>query len=178
LLLTATTASTQAQQKGKVHRLAVVNPVDPVSEMSETGNRAYRPFFERLRQLGFVEGQNLEVMRFSGEGHSERFDGMVKQVIDLKPDVIFVPNTRLLFIFKEATATIPVTSIMADPVRMGLVGSMSRPGGNITGVAIDQGVDAFEKRFDLLKQAVPRISKLGILDYIASLDGTDYQRRR
>jgi putative tryptophan/tyrosine transport system substrate-binding protein len=164
LLLTATTASTQAQQKAKIHRLAVVNPVDPVSfTFSETGMPPYRAFFERLRQLGFVEGQNLEVKRYSGEGHSERFDGMVREVVSVKPDVIFVPSTRLLLMFKEATVTIPVVSAMADPVRVGFVASMAQPGGNITGVAIDQGVDAFEKRFELLKQAVPRISKLGIL---------------
>ena len=164
LLFTITTiASTQAQQKAKVHRLAVVHPVDPVSELSEAGSPPMRAFFERLRQLGFAEGQNLEVKRYSGEGHSERFDGMVREVVSVKPDVIFVPSTRLLLMFKEATATIPVVSAMADPVRVGLVASMARPGGNITGVAIDQGVDALEKRIELLKEAAPSISKLGIL---------------
>jgi putative ABC transport system substrate-binding protein len=88
---------------------------------------------------------------------------MVKEVVKLKPDVVFVPSTRLLFMFKEATATIPLVSLMADPIRTGLVTDMARPGGNITGVAIDQGVDLFDKRFELLKQAVPRISKLGVL---------------
>jgi putative ABC transport system substrate-binding protein len=164
LLTAATAASTQAQQKVKVHRLAVVAPVDPVSALSETGSSLpYRAFFERLRQLGFVDGQNLEVMRYSGEGHSERFDEMVKEVVNLRPDVVFVNSTRLLLSFKQATTAIPIVSIMADPVRVGLVTSMARPGGNITGVAIDQGIDALEKRFELLKQAVPGISKLGIL---------------
>jgi putative ABC transport system substrate-binding protein len=88
---------------------------------------------------------------------------MVKEVVNLKPDVIFVNSTRLLFSFKQATAAIPIVSMMADPVRAGLVTSMARPGGNITGVAIDQGIDALEKRIELLKQAAPRISKLGIL---------------
>jgi putative tryptophan/tyrosine transport system substrate-binding protein len=153
-----------AQQKVKVHRLAGVVPTDPVSVLSETGPAPpERAFFERLRQLGFVDGQNLEVMRFSGEGHSERFDEMVKEVVNLKPDVIFVTSTRLLLLFKQATTTIPIVSLMADPVRVGLVASMARPGGNITGVAIDQGVDLFDKRFELLKEAVPRLSKLGLL---------------
>jgi putative ABC transport system substrate-binding protein len=144
--------------------LAVVTPVDPVSVLSETGPAPpYRAFFERLRQLGFVDGQNLEVLRYSGEGHSERFDEMVKEVVNLKTDVIFVNSTRLLFLFKQATTAIPIVSMMADPVRVGLVTSMARPGGNITGVAIDQRIDALEKRIELLKQAAPRISKLGIL---------------
>jgi len=121
-----------AQQKVKVHRLALVAPVDPVSALSEIGSALpYRAFFERLRQLGFVDGQNLEVVRFSGEGHSERFDGMVKEVVNVKPDVIFVNSTRLLFSFKQATTTIPIVSAMADPVRVGLVASIARPGGNI-----------------------------------------------
>jgi putative tryptophan/tyrosine transport system substrate-binding protein len=88
---------------------------------------------------------------------------MVTEVINLKPDVIVLTSTRLLFSFKQATTTIPIVSVMADPVRLGLVASMARPGANITGVAIDQGVDAFEKRFELLKQAIPRVSKIGIL---------------
>jgi ABC transporter substrate binding protein len=70
---------------------------------------------------------------------------------------------RKPFSFKEVTTTIPIVSLMDDPVRVGLVASMARPGGNITGVAIDQGINLFEKRFELLKQAVPRISKLGLL---------------
>jgi putative ABC transport system substrate-binding protein len=148
----------------KVHRLAVVAPVDPVTALSKTGSSPpYRAFFERLRQLGFADGQNLEVMRFSGQGHSEGFDELVKEVVNLKPDAIFVNSTRLLFSFKQATTTIPIVSAMADPVRVGLVASISRPGGNITGVAIDQGIDLFEKRLELLKQAAPRTSKLGLL---------------
>jgi putative tryptophan/tyrosine transport system substrate-binding protein len=83
--------------------------------------------------LGFAEGRNLEVKRYSGEGHSEHFDQMVTEVINLRPDVIVVTSTRLLFTFKQATTTIPLVGVMADPVRIGLVASMSRPGGNITG---------------------------------------------
>jgi hypothetical protein len=103
-----------AQQKVKVHRLAGVVPTDPVSVLSETGPvPPERAFFERLRQLGFVDGQNLKVMRFSGEGHSDGFDEMVKEVVNLKPDVIFVTSTRLLLLFKQATTTIPIVSLMA-----------------------------------------------------------------
>jgi putative tryptophan/tyrosine transport system substrate-binding protein len=173
LLLTATTASAQAQQRAKVYRLAVVDPINPVADLTEAGGLPYyRAFFERLRQLGFAEGQNLEVKRFSGEGHSERFDGMVTEVINLKPDVVFVPSTRLLFMFKEATATIPLVGVMADPVRFGLVASLARPGGNITGVAHDPGIEFYNKRYELLKEAVPTASKLGILVSQAFIEKT------
>src|SRR4249919_1892554 len=118
LLLTAATTSTQAQQKTKVYRLAFVDPVVPIADLTEAGNPDFRAFFERLRQLGFAEGQNLEVERYSGEGHSERFDEMVKEVVNLKPDVIFVTSTRLLFSLKQVTTTIPVVGLMADPIRV------------------------------------------------------------
>ena len=163
-MLTATTASTQAQQKAKVYRLAVVASFDPVTDLTEAGELPlYRGFFERLRQLGFAEGQNLEITRYSGEGRSERFGDVVRDAINLKPDVIFVFSARLQFMFKEATMTIPIVGVMADPVRLGFVESLARPGGNITGVAADPGIEFYNKNFEMLKEAVPKVSKVGIL---------------
>ena len=134
LLLTGTTASARAQRKAKVYRLAIVDTVNPVIELTEAGELPYyRGFFERLRQLGFVEGQNLQIKRYSGEGQSKRFDDMVSEVVNLKPDAIFVTSTRLLFMLKGATTTIPLVGLMGDPIRFGLVASMARP------VAISQG---------------------------------------
>ena len=173
LLLTATTASAQAQQKAKVYRLAVVDPINPISDLTEAGELPYyRGFFGRLRQLGFVEGRNLEIERYSGEGHPERFVHMVSEVVNLKPDVIFMVSTRLLIMLKGATATIPLVGVMADPVRFGLVASLARPGGNITGVAHDPGIEFYDKRYKLLKEAVPTASKLGILVSQAFLEKT------
>jgi hypothetical protein len=103
LLVTATTASAQAQQKGKVYRLAVVDPINPVTDITEVGELPYyRGFFEGLRELGFAEGRNLEIKRYSGEGHSERYGDMVREVVNSRPDMIFVFSTRLLIMLKEA----------------------------------------------------------------------------
>jgi putative ABC transport system substrate-binding protein len=132
VLLTVTATSTQAQQKAKVYRLAVVNPIDPVSDISESGPPYYRAFFEQLRKLGFVEERNLEVKRYSGEGHSERFDEMVAVTINLRPDVIVVTSTRLLFTFKQATTTIPLVGVMGQFVLVLLQACRAR-------VAISQG---------------------------------------
>ena len=88
---------------------------------------------------------------------------MAMEVIDLKPDAIFVTSTRLLFVFKQATTTIPIVGVTADPVRLGLVASLARPGGNITKVAHDPGIEFYNKRFELLKEAVPKVAKLGLL---------------
>jgi putative tryptophan/tyrosine transport system substrate-binding protein len=164
LALTAATANVQAQQRGKNYRLVVVDPINPVADLTEAGGLPYyRGFFERLRQLGFAAGENLDVKRFSGEGNPERFANMVSEVVNLKPDLIFVFSTRLLMMFKRTTTTIPVVSVMADPVRFGLVASLARPGGNITGVAHDAGVEFYRKRYQLFKEMVPRTSKLGVL---------------
>lgn len=87
LLVTATTASAQAQQKGKVYRLAVVDPINPVTDITEVGELPYyRGFFEGLRELGFAEGRNLEIKRYSGEGHSERYGDMVREVVNSRPE--------------------------------------------------------------------------------------------
>jgi putative tryptophan/tyrosine transport system substrate-binding protein len=165
LLLTLTTASTQAQQKARVYRLAVVDPINPVDHISTAPELPYyRGFFERLQQLGFTEGRNLQVNRFSTEGHSERVSDMISEAVGLKPDVIFAFGTRLVIIVKGATTTIPVVGLMADPVRNGIATSIARPGGNITGVTHDSGTGAeIEKRSELLRQVLPNFSKLGVL---------------
>ena len=166
LLISTTTASAQAQQKGKIYRLAVVDPINPVSDIAAASELPYyRGLFERLQQLGFTEGLNLEVERYSAEGHSERVAGMISEAANLKPDVIFAFGTRLVILVKGATTTIPVVGLMADPVRFGIVPSMARPGGNITGVTHESGVPGFQiaKRDELLRQVLPNFSKLGVL---------------
>jgi putative tryptophan/tyrosine transport system substrate-binding protein len=165
LLLTLTTASTQAQQKARVYRLAVVDPINPVEDISTAPELPYyRGFFERLQQLGFTEGRNLQVNRFSAEGHSERVSDMISEAVGLKPDVIFAFGTRLVIIVKGATTTIPVVGLMADPIRNGIATSIARPGGNITGVTHDSGTGAeIEKRSELLRHVLPNFSKLGVL---------------
>jgi putative ABC transport system substrate-binding protein len=83
-LLIATTASGQAQQKAKVYRLAIVDPLNPVTDITAAGELPYyRGFFERLQELGFDEGRNLRIERYSGEGNSEHFVEMISQVVDL-----------------------------------------------------------------------------------------------
>jgi putative ABC transport system substrate-binding protein len=165
LLLTVTTASTQAQQKGKVHRLAVVDPINPVNDITAAAELPYyRGLFERLQQLGFAVVRNLEIKRFSAEGHSERVSDMISDAANLKPDVIFAFGTRLVILVKGAATTIPVVGLMADPVRFGIATSIARPGGNITGVTHDSGTGAeTAKRSELLRQVVPNFSKLGVL---------------
>jgi ABC-type uncharacterized transport system substrate-binding protein len=156
-------------QQPKRYRIAVVHPSHPVADMSEiTGLRHYLALFAELQRLGYVEGQNLIVERYSGEGRTERYAELVGDVVRLKPDVIFAASARLLQNFKSATATIPIVGLTADPVAYGLAANLAEPGGNITGISADAGLEVWGKRLELLRQAVPKLSTVGILNLRAA----------
>jgi putative ABC transport system substrate-binding protein len=164
LLCAAPVELAQAQQKAQVYRIAVVNPSDPVEVMSETGSRyGYHAFFLRLRQLGRIEGQNFSVARYSGQGRTEHFAELAREVVRGNPDLIFVNSSRLTREIKVATDTIPVVSIVADPVAFGIVSNLARPGGNITGSTADAGVEIIGKLLDLLREMVPTASRVAWL---------------
>jgi putative ABC transport system substrate-binding protein len=164
LFVAAATRRARAQQTGKVYRIAIVRPAGPLAEMTETGGlRSFRALFEELRRLGYVEGQNLVVERFSGEGRMEYYPELARDVVRLNPDLIWASTPFLLLAFKAATATIPITAFTADPVAYGVVPNIARPGGNVTGVTTDAGSEIWGKRLELLKQVVPRASKVGYL---------------
>ena len=122
-------------------RLAIASPADPLTDLSATGPRHFRAFFERMRSHGYVEGQNLLVERYSAEARPERYSGLVRDVVSHQPDAILTISTPLTREFKQATSRIPIVSVSADPVGTGLVESEVRPGGNITGVAGETGLE-------------------------------------
>jgi putative ABC transport system substrate-binding protein len=164
LLLAGTMQRVQAQQPAKVYRIAVVSPAVPVAEMTETSPlRAYRALFTELRRLGYVEGHNLVVERYSGEGRTEHYAELARQVVRLKPDLIQATSIVMVQHFKAATATIPIVGLTGYPVEAGLVASLARPGGNITGVSVDAGIEIWSKRIEYLKETVPSASRVGFL---------------
>jgi putative tryptophan/tyrosine transport system substrate-binding protein len=153
-----------AQQAAKLPRIAIVHPSNPVSELTETGSiPAWRALFQELRRLGYMEGQSLVVERYSGEGRTERYAELAREVVRSKPDLILTASNNMLQHFKAATATIPIVGSMSDPIAFGLVGSLARPGGNITGVSIDAGIEIWSKRLELLKEVLPSASKVAFL---------------
>jgi putative ABC transport system substrate-binding protein len=160
LLGAATIGHAHAQQK--LYRIAVVSPSDPVGDMNETGTRRYRAFFHRLRQLGYTEGQNLIVARYSADGRTEHWAEMAAEVVRHNPDLIFVQMYRLARDFRTATETIPIVGYGGDPVAFGIVSSLARPGGNITGVTGDTGTRQ-GKSLELLREMVPAASRAGWL---------------
>jgi len=153
----------RAQQPAKMKRIAFVNSAGNVSRISVSGEPFYRAFFEELSRLGYVEGQNLGVERYSGEGRTERYAELARDVVNTHPDLILAVGGRLSLDFKMATTTIPIVTMIIDPIAMGLVASIARPGGNITGVTIAGGLEIIGKRMGLLVEAMPKLSTVGYL---------------
>ena len=153
----------RAQQSPRMKRIAIVSPAAKIGDMSVNGPRPYRVFFEELSRLGYVEGQNLAVERYSGEGRTEHYADLARNVVNTHPDLIFSQTTRFALNFKAATTTIPIVTTTADPIAGGLVSSVARPGGNITGVSVDAGIEVVGKRLALLLEATSKLSNARFL---------------
>ena len=173
LLFAATIAGARAQQKARVYRIAVVDPSVAAGEMSETSRTVFHAFFKRLRQLGYIEGQNLSVARYSGEGRTDKFAALAREAVRSDPDLIFVSTSRITREIKAATQTIPVVSVGADPVAYGVVSSLARPGGNITGTTVDAGAEIAGKRLELVREIVPAASRVAYLASHSMWDGPE-----
>jgi putative ABC transport system substrate-binding protein len=153
-----------AQQSQKQHRIAFVHSGIPADHLTETtGPFWVRRFYETLRGLGETEGSNLVVERYSAEGRADRFAALAAEVVGRKPDVIVSNLNDLVKAFTTATTTIPIVAIIADPIALGLVRSLARPGGNLTGVSIDTGTGIVAKRLQILKEAMPSAIKVAYL---------------
>src|ERR1700730_8486879 len=167
LLLAGATQSVRAQEPSKQHRIAIVIPAGPVAVISETSSdsllrRLYQPFFEELRRLGDVEGQNLIVERYSGEGHPERSADLAREIAARNPDVIVASTNPVALAARAANSTTPIVWIGVDPIAGGLVTSLAHPGGSITGVSLFDN-ETHAKRLQILKDAVPSASKVAYL---------------
>ena len=168
--------SARAQQSTKAYRIAILHPLWPVAELTDrSSNRYWRELFQEIRRLGYVEGQNLVIERYSGEGRPELYPKLARDVANTNPNLILAFTDRTVVPLKEVTSTIPIVAMTRDPVGLDLVPSMSRPGGNITGVSIDAGSDLWDKRLELFREVVPTISKLAMLSLRQSFDAVSMQ---
>jgi len=120
-------------------------------------------FRQELHELGYIEGRNLVLHSRFADGKLDRFPSLVKELVELSPDVLFVVTTLATRAAQAATATIPIVFIgVGDPVGLGLVPSLARPGGNITGIT-NIAVELTGKRLELLKEIVPAASRIAVL---------------
>ena len=140
----------EAQQTGKVFRIGALGALP---ELLRQG----------LREAGYVEGQNLAIESRDPEGQTERYGDLTAELVRLKVDVIVAFNPAATLAAKRATASIPIVMVNTpDPVQLGLVASLGRPGGNITGTTT-LSADLSVKQIELLKEAVPRALRIAVL---------------
>jgi putative ABC transport system substrate-binding protein len=146
-----------AQQPTTKKRLAII-VLGKIEDARIGGDPNATIFLEELQRLGYVEGGNLIVDRW--QYRSGRLEEIAREVVDIKPDVISSPGTAMTLRLKAATTTIPIVAFTGDPIRFGLVSNLARPGGNITGVSVDAGVEIWAKRLELLSSAVPKLANV------------------
>ena len=150
--------ATDAQQTEKVHRIGFLGNSTAALEANLVG-----PFREGLRDLGYKEGQNVVIEYRWAEGKYERFPTLIAELIALKVDVIVTAGTPATLAVKKATTSVPLVMVaVGDPVGTGIVASLNRPGGNITGLtSISPELEG--KRLELLREVVPKLSRVAVL---------------
>jgi putative ABC transport system substrate-binding protein len=157
-LLAAPLAS-EAQQPSRMPRIGYLE-----SGSAAPGTPHLEAFRQGLRELGWVEGQNIAIEVRDAGGNSDQLQPLASELVRLKVDLIFASTTPAALAVKRATATIPIViGFVADPVGSGLVASLAHPGGNITGWTHLAGLESRGKYLDLLKEAVPRANRIGAL---------------
>jgi putative ABC transport system substrate-binding protein len=159
--------------------IAIFHPAIPTTLLTETGGgSAWRAFFAELRRLGYIEEENLIIERYSAEGHHERYADLAREIVSRSPDVIITGTNPVVTTFKAATSTIPIVAFMLDPLQAGLVASLSRPGGNLTGITLDPGIEIWGKRLEMLKEAIPSTAKAVVLGMREGWEGSSGQALR
>ena len=150
----------EAQQPGKIPRIGFLSTSIPSPAASARAD-ALR---QGLRDLGYVEGKNIVIEFRYAEGKYDRFPELAAELLALKVDLIVAPETPAASAAKKATQTIPIITVSAaDPVGSGLVVSLARPGGNVTGLSLVAGLEMSGKQLELLKEAVPKLIHVAVL---------------
>lgn len=155
--------------QGGFKRVAIVSASIPVNKIR--GYPHYARVLDELQGHGFVEGRNLVVDIYSGLGEKNAFGDLARAVVATNPDVVLTTGSPLSLAFKSTTTTIPIVIVIADPIAYGIVTSLSRPGGNITGATVDGGIEMIGKRLSLLLEAKPN-ARVGYLSSKGNWIGT------
>jgi ABC-type uncharacterized transport system substrate-binding protein len=158
ILVVATSLAVQAQPPGKVYRIGMLERTSP-----ETNAANLDGFRQGLRTLGYAEGKNFVIEYRSAEGRDERFPELAAELVRLKVDLILARGTPAILAAKNASGTIPVVITgVGDPVGQGIVASLARPGGNVTGLS-PIVTETYPKRVELLRELVPKATRLAAL---------------
>jgi ABC-type uncharacterized transport system substrate-binding protein len=155
--LLAAPLAAEAQPTGKIYRIGFLSP------SSSADPSILDAFREGLRELGYVEGRNIAIASRWAAGKYERLPGLAAELVRLKMDVIVTAAVPAIRAAKEATSTIPIImAVVVDPVATGLVASLARPGGNITGLS-SMAPEVTGKQLEMLKEVVPTASLVAVL---------------
>ena len=146
-----------AQPPEKVRRIGVLLAASPL-----WAHPLVEAFRQGLRDLGYVEGQNLVIEYRYAEGHDERLPALAAELVQLQVEVLVAPGPSTGPVAQHATRTIPIVMSVNDPVEKGLIASFAHPGGNITGVSL-LSAELVGKQLELLKEAVPQLARVAVL---------------
>jgi len=159
------------QPAAKVHRIAILG--------NQQNSPAWKAFRQGMRDLGYVDGRNLSIESRWSEGKTERLTAFALELVRLRPDVIVASGTQAIQAAKQATTTIPIVmAVSAYPDKLGLVESLARPGGNVTGLT-NLGPALNGKLLELLKELAPNVSRVALLwDPVSPIEQIIYREMR
>ena len=158
VLLLALGVPSNAQQPAKVPRIGVLAATNP-----SFFSLRFEAFRQGLRELGYIDGKNISIERRYAEGKRDRFPRLAAELVELKVDVILTAGEFGVMAAKNATSTIPIVfAVTEDAVESGLVSSLARPGGNVTGLTV-LAADLGGKRLELLKESFPKAVRVAFL---------------
>jgi putative ABC transport system substrate-binding protein len=155
-LVLAVPLAAEAQPAGKVFRVGTVTFGSPETAISLV------PFRQRLNELGYIEGQSIVLEVRYARGKQELLPVLAAELVRLRVDAIYAAGDQVILAARQATATIPIVMVACDAVAAGLITSLSRPGGNITGISCLSS-EISGKRLELLREVSPNVSRLGVL---------------
>ena len=157
----------EAQSAAKVYRVGFL-----LGASGESVASLFHALDEGLRELGYVEGRNIVFEQRYADGKMERLPDLAAELVRLRVDVIITGSNIHVAAVRHATTTIPIVMVFtADPVGAGFVASLARPGGNVTGLAADASPELWAKYLALLKEVVPKLSRVGVLGQVSSQVG-------
>ncbi|HKU86581.1 MAG TPA: ABC transporter substrate-binding protein, partial [Casimicrobiaceae bacterium] len=161
--LLSTRVST-AQPPGKVRRIGYLAPGSSDATQSAIAAESLEAFRQGLRDLGWIEGQNIRIDYRFAEGKFDRLPDLAVELVRLEVDVIAATTSPAAVAARNATSKIPIVMFaVGDPVALGLITSLARPGGNVTGLTYSVGLGAFVKQLELLKETVPKVRRVAVL---------------
>ena len=147
----------EAQQQGKVPRIGILTPA------SEASTPLWEAFRQGLRELGYVEGKNIVLEYRFAAGQNERLPALAAELVRLKVDLLVTDGTLAARVAKDATGTIPIVmASSAAPIEAGVVASLARPGGNVTGLSV-MAPELGRKQLEILKEVLPHVSRIAVL---------------